>query len=495
MHKRLQTILLLACLMLMAGRAESVSDRQFEKVQFGATDAQSGKAIVRLNGLAALRTSGDYAKLAIHLHEDRSRFANNGYAVSSILYELADLYSDQLFDLEQSIALDRALVSQSIPVADVTGGFVPKVLASNNQILGDAGYLAAYAGKHADEVATNARKRLARNLQLLDGKSSRSSNKYSVSFLREHLSNVRLDIDSTASGTRARQAILSRMIRAEYELMLAGATVDLKGPSYLIAGELGLTDIDFSEIDYLRLADYFMAVFNTKSDILFAELALETVYRPYQNLRDPNSRWKYNKIINDYISTLIEANFQAGRFDEMLYYVSLNKSRMLLEERLTFGGTQGVGKKMSDFVVDDGIPRTAFGLPDKAWFKTRLASSPQYLDFYVGGTYVTEKLAASTTASRAERSVMPLNCRNSSRVRADEPADTFVDDALYLTQVNAGRVTALKVSGSQLSDLRMEMERSYDAISNIKTASASPAFQQLKTRLQLASNLTVSPDK
>jgi hypothetical protein len=284
-------------------------------------------------------------------------------------------------------------------------------------------------------------------------------------------------------------------MRAEYELMLLGGSVETVSQQYVLNGSLKLDQIDLAEIDFLSLANYFTLIFKKDSDIRFAEFALETIYRPYTNLRDANSRWKYNKIINDYISTLIEANFQAGRFDEMLYYVSLNKSRMLLEERLTFGGTQDVGKKMSDFVTDDGMPRTAFGLPDKAWFKARLAASPQYLDFYVGGTYVSEKLAAVAKASRAERSLMPLNSRNSSRVRADEPADTFVDDALYLTQVNAGRVTAVKLTGTQLSDLRREMEISYEAISNTKAASISPAFDKLRARLQLTGNLTVSPDK
>ncbi len=462
--------------------------------QFGVQDSGASSLIERINKLSTMRNAGQYQSLASQLEADAGDKRFDSYGPPRIYNELASIYSHQLLDIEKAIEIDLQLLGKRIPDVDPAFAFVPQHEVASQRIVADKAYLNEYIKKSAASIVEDANARLMQNRQLVAGVSARNANKYTRDFLVKHTSLVKNDLNGVPVNSSTYYSIVSRLIRAEYEMMLLGEAVETVSSQSVLNGSLKLDQIDLAEIDFLSLANYFTLMFKKTRDIRFAEFALETVYRPYQNLRDPNFRWKYNKLINDYITTLIEANFQAGRFDDMLYYASLNKSRMLLEERLTFSGTQGDNKKMSDFVINDGIPRSA-GLPDKAWFKSKLASSPQFLDFYVGGTYVTEKLAAGTKASRAERSVMPLNSRNSSRVRTDEPADTFVDDALYLTQVNAGRVTAVKLSGSQLSELRREMERSYDAISNTKAVAASPAFQKLKTRLKLVGNLAVSPDK
>ncbi len=481
------------CLQFSLG--SPASGQLLGQMNFGVKDSVIASQIERINSASNFRQSLQYRRLRDFLLDQLVNFKDNPYAVSRLRNELADINSYQLLDIESAILIDEEILQNPIPDVDQSGSYVPRHFVASERILIDRSYFSDYIAISSAELKEQAKSRLKLNKSLLEGRIATQEKVYAPLFLQDHHKMVASDLQNISLGSSDWMKIASRLIRAEYELMRQGFDIRIVGGNFVIDGNLLLVQVDLSEIDFLSLSNYFFLTFRKTGDIRFAELALSVVYGPYQNLRDPNSRWKYNKIINDHISNLIEANFQAGRFDEMLYYASLNKSRMLLEERLSFGGTQGANKNMSDFVIDDGIPRTAFGLPDKAWFKSRLASSPQFLDFYVGGTYVAEKLASGTKASRAERSVMPLNSRNSSRVRADEPADTFVDDALYLTQVNAGRVTAVKLSGPQLVELRREMEQSYDAISNTKAVSASPAFQKLKTRLQLAGNLTVSPDK
>ena len=190
--------------------------------------------------------------------------------------------------------------------------------------------------------------------------------------------------------------------------------------------------VDLSEIDFLSLADYYIQVFRRTGNIVYAEYALDTVYRPYSNLRNPSFRWRYNKLINDYISTLIEANFQAENFDEMLYYVSLNKSRLLLEERLAYARDSGNAMaKVADLAGEDGIPRTASGLPQKSWYRQRLAQSGPYLDLYVGGKFMPLAANKNIRAAKAQRSTMPLTTRDFGIEDAALASDSFVDDALY----------------------------------------------------------------
>ncbi len=464
-------------------------------MQLGVKDDASASAIDRVNALAKLRVERAYDQVAKQLSKDLSVHRDDKFATLRILNELSDLYSYQIFDLEKAVEIDEGLIPQNFPVTQSYSTLYPRVEAASQRILTDKSYYSEFVTLANSEIFEKAGERRRMNEKLLRGEQVGYETRVTAEYIRDHVADVRDDLMKTPKGSKNYKILFSRLVRGEYELMRLGAKLPSPSCKSFVDRGFAVEDISFEEVSFLQLSDYLKRCHGLNGDIRYLEMALDAIYKPYTNLENEKYRWKYNKIINDYISMLIDANFKAGRFDEMLYYASLNKSRMLLEERSAFGGTQGGGKKIADFVSDDGISRNAFGLPDKAWFKTRLVSTAQYLDFYVGGTYVAEALAAGSKANRAERSVMPLNSRNSSRVRVDEPTDTFVDDSLYLTQVNAGRVTAVKLIGPQLTELRREMEKSYDAISNTKAAFASPAFQKLKTSLQITGDLTVSPDK
>lgn len=462
----------------------------------GANDPGSAAALDRLNHQATLLRKLDYSAAVINLRRMATELSANPYALSRIHNELADLLTNRTLEIEAAVDVDRRLLGSMIPDTDKatdTALYQPRSLAAVNRLLLDRDHFTEYVAVDATSIKSRAQERLETNVLLLDGKVRPRKTFYTKEFLNESARRVRSDINATYAGTADRIRLQSRLIRVDYELIrLTGQSIEAYGK--FLTGEMKVEDVDFGEITFLELSDYFSLVFKMTGNIRIAENALNAVYLPYLNLRDSSARWNYNKIINHYISTLIEANYQTGRFDEMLYYVSLNKSRMLLEERATFGGALRAGKKLAEIMIDDGIPRTA-GLPDKVWFKAKLASSPQFLDFYVGGTYVPETVTSGSKSNRAERSVMPLISRNASRVRLNELTESFKDDALYLTQVSGGRVAAVKLVEPQLSELREEMKDSYDAISNERIAAVSPVFAKLKTRLQLSGSLTVSPDK
>lgn len=465
------------------------------QIQLGQKDDESAKAIGRINDLASMRKAGDYAGAIRALSASLNAFKGDSHAHPRVLHELADIYSNNLFDLEKAVEFDGLLLTTSVSDAPLGTGFLPKSMAANQKVVSDSDYYNEYVAIKSAELVGKAKERKARNEQLLQGTSASLQSNFSVSQLKQHTADVTDDFRVTSKNSRQYNALFSRLIRGEYELMARGQKINPLGCKPIVDGSFLLKDVNYEEISFLQLADYLSSCHAAQGDIRHLEYALDILYKPYQNL-SAAYRWKYNKLINTSISRLIDANFKAGRFDEVLYYANLNKSRMLLEERLVFAGGASGSARVSDLVVDDGIPRSASGLPDKAWFKAKLAATPQFLDFYVGGTYVADGGSANTRAlGRAGRSVMPLTSRNSSRARANEPVEVFKDDAVFITHVSNGRATAVKLVGAELVTLRSELEKSYAAISETKKANASPVLQKIKTRLQLPEQLTVSPDK
>ncbi len=479
--------------------ASVINPAQYAPVEFGSSDKASGRAIERLNRLSAMRAGGQYVELSSLLVNDVLSYKTNKYAVQRILNELSDMFAFHLFDLEKSIEIDKVLLSQEIVTSDDVGNFVPKSKVANNNILSNEEYVLRYAAKSSEALVTYTKARLNRNLALLEGAPNISSQRYTIDYLKSHLSTVRADLKSTSAQTSARYTLNSRLIRAEYELISVDRSNKPEEYVRIQNGELPLNFIDFNEISFLQLANYLLAAYKASSEMKYAEMALETVFRPYVNLRDANARWRYNKLINDYISTLIDANYLAGRFDEMLYYISLNKSRMLLEERLAFAkGGEGLAVKISDLTANDGIPRTSSGLPDKAWFKQKLATSGPYVDFYVGGKYVAQSSGIVQKIAKIERSTIPLTTRDFGVEDASMQADIFIDNALYITQVNGGKVVFVKkVSGSQLDVLKNQLDSSYQQIANgtHQGNEQSVFFKGLVAESGLPTKVVISPDK
>lgn len=465
--------------------------------KFGIQDPAAASLIDRINTLSNYRSTLKYQNEALQLEQDLIKYSKNSYAIARLTNELADLYSHQILDIEKAIELDENSLNQPLGDKDLIGDFVPQHLVANQRIISDRNYLKSYINTDQETIKIARENRLQVNKSLVTGEKPTQVRKLSADILHQHYASVSSDIANTVPGSADRTTILSRLIRAEYELLKIEPHFQISAYQYILNGELPADKVDLSEIDFLSLADYFTLYFKKTGDIRFAQYALNTIYRPYINLRNPSYRWRYNKLINEYISTLIDANYQRGQYDEMLYYTSLNKSRMLLEERLVFSGNQGATAKIADLSTQDDMIRTSVGLPDKTWFKQRLATTNAYLDFYVGGKYVTQN-AARIKATK-DSSSMPLTTRDFGVEDSDGQVDSFVDNALYISQVSNGRVTLVKkLIGSQLSDIKSQLDSAYQKISNLRqggTAQPIPFMRNLQQEGKFPANLTVSPDK
>ena len=487
-----------ACCVLLTGCATYTS-RSTEQVQFGVVDAKAASAIDRINELSDLRKSGKFDVVASKLNGDLKKYSGNAYAQTRIRNELAEIYTYNLLDLEAAVAIDRSLISQA-SIQDTTGAesFKPQHRVASQRAISDAKYLDEFVNISDSNVMSRAKDRLRLNENLLAGQKSNAHANYDNEFLKNHLAKVKRDLGVAHPGTPDYTRILSRLIRAELENIRKISSFKLTTTDLFRSGTLLPEDVNLTEISFLDLADYFVYAFRQSGDIRYAEWALDTVYRPYSKMTNPSYRWKYNKLINEYISVLIEKNYEEKKFDELLYYTSLNKSRMLLEERLAFGVGQPGADKVADLTINDGITRTKVGLPDKTWFKRLLANSSAYLDFYVGGKYVPQTSGA-TPDNKVYRSTMPLNTRDFGVEDTASLADTFVDDVLYVTQVDNGKIVGVKrFTGKQLAETKSGLNSSYSAISDVNRggdAKQMGFFQTLKREANFPSTITVSPDK
>ncbi len=489
-------IVLIAMAMAVSACVPSIKEEAF-----GARDPVSAAAIDRINALSALRYSGRYGDVKNKLSSDLKSFDKNGYAQARIFNELSDIYSNHLLDLELAVEQDDKLQALTLVDRDFVGGFLPKNTVANQQVVADKDYYNNYVGIKGDEIKAASVRRKANNLLLLSGEKTSGKKKYSADFINQYISDILYDISTTPSGSREAKRLYSRLIRAEYEMSQVNKGALLKAYGSIEKGNISYNEIDLSEIDFLSLADYFTRVYRQTGDIRFAEYALETIYRPYSNLRDPSNRWRYNKIVNEYISTLIEANYRQGNYADMLYYSSLNKSRMLLEEKIAFAAELRGKNNLNDLLAQNGIVRNPkSGLPDKDWFYQHLAQIDGLVDFYISGKY---QQGHEQRQGRAERAVGALNTRDFGVEAPDTRGEQFVDESLYAFVIERGRVAYVeKLNGGQLGSLRAELDRTIVQISDKNAAQHPPekldrssVLIRLGQRLSVKTKIAISPDK
>lgn len=471
----------------------------YQPVKFGVQDEVAGKNIERINQLSALRNSLHYKELAERLKSDLAVYSSNPYAITRIKNELADINSFQLLDIEEAISLDEQILHSQISDSDIFGNFYPKHNVANQQVLADQAYTNEFISIASQALKEKAKQRLEINQQLVSGKQPSKNNSYAFSFLKNHLETVQKDISSTVVGSADRYRILSRLIRAEYELVKLDSKYPLQFYTYFFDRQLPIERVDFSEINFLSLADYFFICFQKTGDIKFAEYALNTIYKPYVNLHNPSNRWKYNNLINEYISILIDANYQKKHYDEMLYYSSLNKSRMLLEEQLLYKKNQQDNVAISDLAINDGVIRNENGLPDKSLFKQQISNADAFVDFYVGGKYSSNSVTLNKVSESAS---MPLNARDFGAESADNPVENFIDDVIYITTIKDGKIQFVKkLPNEALSNLKRNLNASFSMLSNKNMAKNNSSVMPNKDMSQLISESdtkrqwTISPDK
>lgn len=485
----------LAVLLLVLHAGPASAQVFVDYLKYGVQDDNLGRRIDRVNHLAHLRQSMAYHDLETALLADRQASANNPYAYSRLTNELAELYSYQLLDLESAVAADLAIQGKTWPDTDDSRQFAVLTHAASQRVVAAPDYVRDFVNLDTGALMARSRERLATNLKLLQGERPGAGKQYDQGFLRQHLAKVEADIKSTHAASPERRKILSRLIKAEYELSRTDPTSRVSRHAHLIDGDLPLAQVDLDEIDFLSLADYLQIAYRQSGNVKLAELALEAVYLPYINLRDPENRWRYNKLVNDYVSRLVGAYVERGRGEEALYFITLNKSRLLLEERLVFSrtGSAPVSARLADLIAGD----PAFeknGLPSRARFLENLRSASNYVDFYVSGAY----RAGAGKQSRAAAVTMPLSTRSLRGVEgSNDPEETFVDDALFVTLVRHGRVEHLaRLSGQALTSLKQELERSHEGISrNDPGPVRSPQLSTLIQALRLPESVIVSPDK
>jgi hypothetical protein len=460
-----------------------------------------GKAIERANAMYELRRGQKYALLAERLKLDLQSFSANQYAINRIRNELADLFTFQLFDLEAAIALDQELVVDNRSVVDTTGLFVPRSSAASGQIVADSTYIKAYIDISQDQIRKAAQTRLELNRTLLLGSAGVNSRKttYEKSYLLEYLKQVKTDVGSTYAGTSDRTKLLSRLIRAEYELVRLTPGMLLEENKHFLDGSLTTKNFDSSEIDFLSLADYLSRSYRSTGDIRFAELALRIVYLPYQKLSNRDNRWRYNKLINRYISDLIEGHVKADRNIEALYFISLNKSRMLLEEKFTY--LARIAKtSFSAIAAEQAIVSDSDGLPSQEWFRRQVSQSKGHLDFYVDGGFVAVSVGDTSAANSIparQIALMPLNSRNAGALQdnSEGPPEEFVDTALFVSTVINGQVKIKRYAGSELEKIRADLEESYLSISGNLPRPSVQALKGLVGTVALPPNHSLSTDK
>ena len=482
--KKIALVSLLACCFLLGGWGVSPT--------YGVNDGTAQTAIKRINEISELRRNSEYESIIKILTTDMQRYHGDGFSEPRLQNELADIFTYQFGDLESAINIDQALLNYVIKDDSPAQSIHPSHNVAKNTILGDYDYLASFINISAETIKENAKERLIRNVKLLDGEKPELSGKYTLSELQEYLLSVKADISKTISVNATKRTLISRLIRIEYELNKASPD-SFSGTQYLLSNDINLSTIDYTEIDFLSLADYLTTAYKKSKNIVFAEMALESIYKPYVNIRNPAKRWKYNKLINGYISTLVSGNYEAGRYNEMLYYANLNKSRMLMEDRLAFNKNKNASiKSIMEFAKGDSSKPSI--LPDKGIFYQSISTMDGVADLYVDGQYKPIKIKSSRGINSSSDTT--LSSRDFGLEENDTTYDQYVDDGLYVTAIINGKITNVeKVSGAKLALIKNEMEESYNAISKNKPDSNIKFIEQFYAQVSRIKNPVIIPDK
>jgi len=471
-----------------------------QQTSFGVKDDNIASSIDRANKYSLLRNSGQFNILIKNLASDLKTHESDAYAKIRILNEISDIYTYHLFDIETALELDATIIS--LPVTDIPSDYAIKVFVANNIIVANKEYVDTYINVSTATIKKNAEIRTGLNKKLLLGERKNIEKSYDINMLLNHRSEVLADLSKTYKNTVDHHQLVSRLIRAEYELYLNSKKSNYvqHGLKFFQNNEFLVSNIDFNEIDFLQLSDYFRVAYEKTGDTRFSDMSLEVIYRPYVNIQDKAVRWRYNKLINDLLNSLIASSFIYKDYNELLYFASLNKSRMLIEEQIAFSENDVAGSTINAQYLKDQIPRNSMGLPDKNWFKAQLAKTHSYLDFYVGGKFVPTLPTAQTKVANLDRATMPLGKRDFGVEDASAEVESFVDDVLYVTEVSEGKVVNVKrLAGNQLAEVKSQLNATYHRVSDIDRGGDETQkvafFKTLQQHTTAGSSLKVSPDK
>lgn len=281
----------------------SASCVSFEKTQFGVQDANIANRIDRANTIIFHYKNKEYRAIEKILLDDLNTYQADAYAKQHILNELAELYSHYILDLEKAVEADKQILELG-NVSDNGNNYILRHITANNKVLGDALYKTKYHDISSSGILVKAKTRLNMDDQLIKAEPVSRSKVYDKKTVEQYINNIKGDIQKTYKNTPDRYELISRLIRAEYELyrITGDKKVVSAGYRYFLTGEMNPENIYFSEIDFISFADYLQIAFENSKKMTFAEFSLSTVYKPYFNMRNHENRWLYNKLVNTYIN-------------------------------------------------------------------------------------------------------------------------------------------------------------------------------------------------
>lgn len=111
--------------------------------QFGVKDAGVEEQIVRANSLIGWYKEKNYTRIEKQLKNDLQLSKGDAYAKMRLMNELADLYSNFVFDLEQAVELDRKVLAIGAANPKQSDFFL-KFNSANNHVLADDNYKRNY---------------------------------------------------------------------------------------------------------------------------------------------------------------------------------------------------------------------------------------------------------------------------------------------------------------------------------------------------------------
>lgn len=407
---------------------------------FGVQDAAIEKKISRANTLAEKYKNKDFRGIEAVLVEDCRRYQKDGYARLHLLNELAELYSHYLLNIEKAVEMDEALLATANITAPTDYRFEHD--AANNLLLHAKRYREDFINISNEEILKKANKRIARNRELLLANPNPSETSYDRIELERVYKDVLGDLAKTYPGSPERYRLQTRLMRVDYELLRNdGGSVETLRDAWapLLSGTMTLDDLYFSEANFLLLAEYFDAVYEKTKNLSFARYSLELTYKPYINIQNEENRFRYNKLVNMRINRLIDGNFQAADYTQMFYYVTLNKSRMILEEKL---------KSKDDFGnyyrVDAADYDSALNLPNINYFKKKISGMHNYLDFY----FQNHPSATLATGSGA------VSQKSATHQPVITDAGNNALQKLYITSIKHGELTVRVLNRTQIDALK-----------------------------------------
>lgn len=478
-----------------------------QSMEIGVRDSAQSGQIERINTIGRHLDRHQYRPVEAVLQSELKR-QGGAFGRQHILNELAELYSFYLLDPEAALETDAEILRLGRLADDPSYRNLSSV--ANNRVLVDPEYRSKYIDVSSDKIIEAAARRTERNRLLLSGELRANERGYDLAFLRSHLRDVREDVERTVTGGLDRRRLISRLIRAEFELARASGNGAVISDGFRLARQENMTrgDFFFDEIDFISLSRYYQQAYERHKDISLMEMSLHIIYLPYTNLRDANTRWRYNKLINESVNALIDANYQQHNFENALYYIALNKSRMVLEEKTRLQGGNLSG------AATGGIPMDSeTGMPDKVAFRAKLAATAALLDFYVEGSYqVVRGDSAAVQSARADAAGALSGLRDIG-MSADtsgpaSTAEVLKDKRAFVSFIRGGRVQMHVLDAARLSGIKAaldselrRLERQYDRADQrrggdaaVVPAATTAAVRQL-VPFDLPAETLVSPDK